>query len=74
MTEQELICVTKEADDILAALCVKYNISPLSLGAVLLARLVWACRETDAEGDFISLLQVVSASQLEPNYNTHIQH
>lgn len=74
MNDQELINVTREVDDVLAALCVKYSISPLSLGAVLMARLIWACRETNAEGDFINLLQIISNGEAEPKHPAYVQH
>jgi hypothetical protein len=74
MNDQEIINVTREVDDLLAALCVKHKISPLSLGAVLMARLIWACREKNAESDFITLLQTISSNQIKPSSPTYTQH
>lgn len=74
MNDKEILAITKEADDILAALCVKHNISPLSLGAVLMARLIWACRETNAEDDFITLLQTISGGHNKQSSPTYTQH
>jgi hypothetical protein len=74
MTDQELVVITKEVDEVLAAFCVKHNISPLSLGAVINARLIWACRETNAEDDFMTLLQSITGGHNKQSSPTYTQH
>lgn len=74
MNDNQILSLTREVDDILAALCVKHSVTPLSLGAVTIARLLWACRETEAEGDFLSLMDIISRGQFEQSQPAPIQH
>ena len=65
MTNDQLIVITREVDEILAALSNKHQIAPLSLAAVFNARLIWACRETGCEDDFHKLLSTIQTKQYD---------
>ena len=65
MTDNELIVITREVDEILASLSNKHQIAPLSLAAVFNARLIWACRETGSEDDFHKLLSTIQTKQFD---------
>jgi hypothetical protein len=64
-TEQQLIDLSQDLDQILALLCITYQISPLSLAAVVNARLMHACIESEAENDFRKLLLHISELDVE---------
>ena len=63
MTNDQLIVITREMDDLLAAFSLKHQIAPLSLAAVINARLIWACRETGCEDDYHKLLSTIQTKQ-----------
>ena len=65
MTNDQLIVITREVDEILASLSNKHQIAPLSLAAVFNARLIWACRETGCEDDFHKLLSTIQTKQYD---------
>ena len=65
MTDNELIVITREMDDLLAAFSIKHQIAPLSLAAVINARLIWACRETGCEDDYHKLLSTIQTKQYD---------
>ena len=72
MTDEQLIAVTHEVDDLLAALSIKHQITPLSLAAIFNARLIWACREVGSEDDYHKLLSTIQNKQFTPH--TTITH
>ena len=74
MTDEHLIVLTKEVDELLAALCLKHNASPLTLAAVLNARLIWACRETQTEDDYFKLISGIQGKQHDTASTTSIKH
>ena len=74
MTDEHLIVLTKEVDELLAALCLKHNASPLTLAAVLNARLIWACRETQDEEDYFKLIKGIQGKQYDTASTTSIKH
>jgi len=65
MTDNELMVITREMDDILAAFSIKHQISPLSLAAIINARLIWACRDTGMEDDYHKLLSTIQTKQYD---------
>lgn len=65
MTDNELMVITREMDDILAAFSIKHQIPPLSLAAIINARLIWACRETGTEDDYHKLLSTIQTKQYD---------
>ena len=65
MTNDQLIVITREVDEILASLSNKHQIAPLSLAAVFNARLIWACRETGCEDDYHKLLSTIQTKQYD---------
>ena len=74
MTDEQLIVLTKEVDELLAVLCLKHKASPLILAAVLNARLIWACRETQSEDDYFKLIGGIQGKQYDPASTTSIKH
>ena len=65
MTDNELVQVTREIDNVLAAISLKYQIPPLSIAAIVNARLIWACRETGTEDDYHKLLNTIQSKQYD---------
>ena len=57
MKDEQLAAITKEIDDELLKWLTTYDTSPLSLCAVVLARLTWLAKLTECEGDFLELLK-----------------
>lgn len=74
MEDAKLMVVIKEIDDLLTNVCVKHEISPLSLAAIINARLIWACKEGGLEHDFFKLLETISEKQHEPTYTNYGHH
>ena len=56
LTDQELTEISYEIDDILSVLSTKYQISPLSLSAITLARLLRLVQEVDSDGEFKAIM------------------
>ncbi len=73
MDDAHLIVISKEIDELLAAICVKHQIGPLSLAAIINARLIWACRENGSEDDYHKLLGSIQQKQYD-NFNPSITH
>lgn len=57
MNDEQLAEMTKEVDDELLKWMTNYGASPLSICAVVLARLTWMAKLTGCEGDFFELLK-----------------
>ena len=74
METAQLVVLSREIDDLLAAICVKHQVGPLSLAAVINARLIWACRENGSEDDLHKLLQSISEKQYGPTYTNYGHH
>ena len=74
METAQLVVLSREIDDLLAAICVKHQVGPLSLAAVINARLIWACRENGSEDDLHKLLQLILEKQYEPTYTNYGHH
>lgn len=74
MEDAQLVVLSSEIDDLLAGLCIKHKVGPLSLAAVINARLIWACRENGIEDDFHKLLTSISERQYEPTYTNYGHH
>lgn len=67
--------LSAEIDDVLALLTRKYNLSALSLSAVVSARLLQLNRESCSENDFNLLLQsIVGTKTDEPRYTNYSMH
>ena len=62
MEDSQLIKMAYELDDILLATCNKYQTSPLSVSAVILARLLKLNEEVGTDADFRKLLIDVSGT------------
>ena len=72
MTDQQLIEFTRETDLLLAALCVKHQADPLSLAAIVNARLIWMCREAQCEEQYHKLISTIQLKQYDNYQNTNI--
>jgi hypothetical protein len=60
MTNEQLIEISRSVDSYISQLAVKYEISPLSLSAVLIARCMVLNNEADSTEDFLKLLNSVA--------------
>lgn len=66
--------LTEEIDNILASVAMKYEIGPLSLSALVLARLLAIHRECGSEADFRELVEVAFKMRVEESYANYSQH
>lgn len=57
ITDQELVQVSQDIDNLLTSLALQYKINPLSLAGITLARLIHLTNHSD---DFYSLMQSVA--------------
>ena len=72
MNDEQLAELTKEVDDELLKWLTSYSTSPLSLCAVLLARLTWMAKLTGCEKDFFELLKAPEeAFEIELDKKVH---
>jgi len=60
MNNEQLIEISRSVDSYISQLSVKYEISPLSLSAVLIARCMVLNNEADSTEDFLKLLNSVA--------------
>ena len=60
MTDKQLIEISRSVDSYISQLAVKYEISPLSLSAILIARCMVLNNEADSTEDFLKLLNSVA--------------
>lgn len=74
MTDNQLVQITRELDNILAAVSIKYQISPLCLAAIVNARLILACEETGGEDDYYKLLTTIQAKQFHKTFTPIYSH
>lgn len=56
MEDHQLIQMSREIDDILSAISVKYAVPPLSLSAIVLARLIRLAEQVEADDDFKKIM------------------
>jgi hypothetical protein len=59
MTNEQLIEISRNVDSYLAQLTVKYEIAPLSLAAIIIARTMLFNEEAGSTEDFLKLLNSV---------------
>lgn len=57
MTDEQLAEMSKEVDDNLFKWLNDYRAAPLSICAVVLARLTWMAKLSDCEKDYLELLK-----------------
>ena len=67
MNDEQLIEISRGVDDYLSTLLIKYEITPLSLAAVLLARTMVLNNEAGSSDDFVKLLQSVTDNPPQRN-------
>ena len=71
MNDEKLIEISRGVDNYLSTLLMKYEITPLSLAAVLLARTMVLNNEAGSTHDFIKLLVSVVQNPPESNEKVH---
>ena len=67
LNDEKLIEISRGVDDYLSTLLIKYEITPLSLAAVLLARTMVLNNEAGSSDDFVKLLQSVTDNPPQRN-------
>jgi hypothetical protein len=67
MNDAQLIEISRSVDSYITTLLNKYEITPLSLAAVLLARSMVLNNETGSTKDFVKLLQGVAENPPQRN-------
>ena len=60
LNDEKLIEISRGVDSYLSTLLVKYEVTPLSLAAVLLARAMVLNKEAGSTEDFLKLLSSIS--------------
>jgi hypothetical protein len=71
MTDEQLIEISHGVDNYLSTLLMKYEITPLSLAAVLLARSMVLNKDAGSTHDFMKLLVSVVQNPPESNEKVH---
>lgn len=74
ISDNTIKLLSAEIDDILAVLSNKYQLSPLSISAVVNARLIHANREVGSEDDYFQLLRSIAGKEYESTYTTYSKH
>jgi hypothetical protein len=73
--DNDLVDISKEVDDMLIGLSTTYKMDPLSLSAVLLARMVHLNRLVDGQDDlaklFLSIGNSIVNKELDKPKNVH---
>jgi hypothetical protein len=67
MNDEQLIEISRGVDSYITTLLTKYEITPLSLAAVLLARTMVLNNEAGSTEDFVKLLQGVAENPPQRN-------
>jgi hypothetical protein len=70
MNDEKLLEISRGVDTYLSTLMIKYEITPLSLAAVLLARAMVLNKDAGSADDFVKLL--VSVVQKPPKRNEKV--
>lgn len=72
MNEEKLIEISRNVDSYLTQLAVKYEITPLSLAAVIIARAMILNKEAGSTEDFLKLLSSISQDPpMQKNEKVH---
>ena len=71
MQDDRLAKIAFEVDDIIAALVIKYEIDPLSLTSIMLARLVLTNDFTGSGDDFRKIIANIPEPRLPSNEVVH---
>ena len=71
MQDDKLYKLAFEVDDIIAALVIKYEIDPLSLTSIMLARLVLTNDFTGSGSDFRKIIANIPGPRLPSNEVIH---
>lgn len=72
MNDEQLIEISRGVDSYLSTLLVKYEVTPLSLAAILMARAMILNKEAGSTEDFLKLLSSISQDPpLKVNSNIH---
>jgi hypothetical protein len=71
MNDAQLIEISRSVDNYLSTLLMKYEITPLSLAAVLLARAMVLNKDAGSSDDFVKLLVSVVQNPPESNEKVH---
>ena len=71
MNDEKLIEISRSVDSYLSTLLVKYEVTPLSLAAVLLARAMVLNKEAGSMDDFMKLMVSVIQNPPEQNEKVH---
>jgi hypothetical protein len=73
--DKDLLDISKEVDDMLIGLATTYKMAPLSLSAILLARMIHLNRLVDGQDDlaklFLSIGNSIVNKELDKPKNVH---
>ena len=72
LNDEKLIEISRGVDSYLSTLLVKYEVTPLSLAAILLARAMVLNKEAGSTEDFLKLLSSISRDPpMQKNEKVH---
>ena len=72
MTDEQLLDMSAEVDIFIASLSHKYEINPLSLAAVLIARMMVFNKQAGSKDDFLSLLNGIVQDPPMTKYDSKV--
>ena len=72
LNDEKLIEISRGVDNYISALLVKYEVTPLSLAAILMARAMVLNKEAGSTEDFLKLLSSISRDPpMQKNEKVH---
>lgn len=74
LTEEEMVGIAHNVDNILHSMAEITELSPLSVASIVLARLMWLTTETGCEHDFKNLLRKVVDGEVNSPAENKIVH
>jgi hypothetical protein len=74
LTEEEMVGIAQNVDNILFSMAEITELSPLSVASIVLARLMWLTTETNCDGEFKNLLLRVANGDVKSPESNKIIH
>lgn len=74
LTDEEMVGIAMNVDKVLSSMAEISNMSPLSVSSIILARLMWFCKDAGCEEDFKRLLGKVAVGEIKGPVRTEYKH
>lgn len=74
LTDEEMVSIAQNVDNILHSFAEIAGMSPLSVSSIILARLMWFCKDSGCEDDFKRLLGKVADGEIKGPDRSEYKH